>query len=92
MLFSWIRDNKSKADEENKSLPKKDNVKKNPAWADALKFIQFSKNQRKHKVIGKSPYEILFGQKAEVGVQCLNLDEEMLEGVRYEDDLITVGF
>ena len=88
MLFSWIRDNKSTIDEENKTLPKKDQVKKNPAWADALKFIQFSKNQRKHKVIGKSPYEVLFGQKAEIGTQCLNLDDEMLEGVVYEDDLL----
>ena len=87
-LYSWIRDNKQKMDEENKTLPEEDKVKKNPAWADALKFIQFSKNQRKHKVIGKSPYEVLFGQKAEIGTQCLNLDDEMLEGVIYEDDLL----
>ena len=61
-------------------LGQADTVKTNPEWSKALKHIQFAKNSRKHSIIKATPFEVLFGHKAQLGVDCLGLDNEMLEG------------
>ena len=57
------------------------------AWSKGLRFVQYAKNARKHSGIGVSPFEAQFGFKAQLGVDCLNLDRELLNEVKTEEEL-----
>ena len=56
-------------------------------WAYGLQFVQYAKNARYHKGIGRSPFMAQMGHEAQLGVQTLNLDKDILEGVDTEEQL-----
>ena len=64
---------------------KTDNKRKD--WSKGLRYVQYAKNQRKHSGIGVSPFEAQMGFKALLGVDCLRLDSEILEGITEEHEL-----
>ena len=64
---------------------KTDNKRKD--WSKGLRYVQYAKNQRKHSGIGVSPFEAQMGFKALLGVDCLRLDDEILEGITEEHEL-----
>ena len=59
-------------------------------WAYGLQFVQYAKNARHHTGIGRSPFMAQLGYEAQLGVQTLNLDKDILEDVTSEEDLNTV--
>ena len=56
-------------------------------WAEALQFVQYSKNARHHTGIGRSPFMAHLGFEAQLGVQTLNLDKEITNGIMTEEEL-----
>ena len=60
---------------------------KSTNWSYGLQFVQYAKNARHHTGIGRSPFMALMGYDAKLGVQTLNLDKEILEGVEDEEQL-----
>ena len=48
----------------------------------------FAKNARHHSGIGRSPFMAQMGYEAQLGVQTLNLDKDILEGVDTEEQLV----
>ena len=56
-------------------------------WASGLQFVQYAKNARYHKGIGRSPFMAQLGYEAKLGTQTLNLDKDILENVTTEEQL-----
>ena len=56
-------------------------------WAYGLQFVMFAKNARHHSGIGRSPFMAQMGYEAQLGVQTLNLDKNILDGVSTEEQL-----
>ena len=63
----------------------KDNSSNN--WSFGLQFVMYAKNARYHSGIGRYPFKAQMGYEAQLGVQTLNLDKEILEGVIMEEQL-----
>ena len=59
-------------------------------WSRGLQFVQYAKNARHHTGIGRSPFMAHMGVEASLGVQKLNLDRDILEGVISEEELDTI--
>ena len=57
-------------------------------WSYGLQFVMFAKNARHHSGIGRSPFMAQMGYEAQLGVQTLNLDKDILEGVDTEEQLV----
>ena len=56
-------------------------------WSKSLGDIQFQKNSRFHRGIGRSPYEALFGTKPRNGIKNLNIEKEVTDHIDTEEDL-----
>ena len=63
----------------------KDNSSNN--WAHGLQFVMYAKNARYHSGIGRSAFKAQMGYEGQLGVQTLNLDKDILEGVTMEEQL-----
>ena len=48
-------------------------------WSYGLQFVMFAKNACHHSGIGRSPFMAQMGYEAQLGVQILNLDKDILE-------------
>jgi hypothetical protein len=58
-------------------------------WSEGLKFIQFMKNCSLHSGIKFSPYEVMFGTKAKIGLKSTLLPINIISDLRTEEDLET---
>ena len=47
-------------------------------WSEGLQFVQYAKNARHHSGIGRSPFMAQMGHEAQLGVQTLNLDKDII--------------
>ncbi|XP_045118078.1 KRAB-A domain-containing protein 2-like [Portunus trituberculatus] len=56
-------------------------------WSEGLRFVQWQKNTRFHRGIGRTPYEAMFGQKSHLGVTATNLPEDVVDGLETEEQL-----
>ncbi|XP_025413283.1 KRAB-A domain-containing protein 2-like [Sipha flava] len=56
-------------------------------WPSGLKFIQFQKNRALHSGIGKSPYEVMFGCKARVGLASVGILVNEICNLSMEEDI-----
>ena len=57
-------------------------------WSQGLRFVQWQKNTRFHRGIGRTPYEAMFGQKSHLGVTATNLPEDVVDdGLETEEQL-----
>ena len=63
---------------------------KSTNWSHGLQFVQYAKNARYHTGIGRSPFMAQLGHEAQLGVQTLNLDKEVLEGLCSEEELTSL--
>ena len=63
----------------------KDNSSNN--WSYGLQFVMYAKNARYHSGISRYPFKAQLGHEAKLGVQTLNLDKEILEGVIMEEQI-----
>ena len=63
----------------------KDNNTKH--WSEGLSFIQWKKNNRFHKGIGRSPYEAVFGCKSRLGIHSLNIPDNLTVRLETEEQL-----
>ena len=56
-------------------------------WVVGLHFVQLMKNTSHHRIIGRSPFQALFGKAPKIGADALQLPPEILERVETEEDL-----
>lgn len=56
-------------------------------WSEGLDDVQINKNRSLHKGIARSPYEAMFGKKAEIGISTSALPQEILEKIETEEQL-----
>ena len=56
-------------------------------WAEGLRFVQFQKNTRHHRGIGRSPYKALFGENRYNGSRGAELPNEVWEQIETEEQL-----
>ncbi|XP_025201180.1 KRAB-A domain-containing protein 2-like [Melanaphis sacchari] len=60
---------------------------KSNKWSEGLRFCQFQKNSSYHSGIKQSPFEVLFGRKAQLGLTSSALSENILKTLNSENDL-----
>ncbi|XP_050065514.1 KRAB-A domain-containing protein 2-like [Aphis gossypii] len=60
---------------------------KSNKWSEGLRFCQFQKNSSYHSGIKQSPFEVLFGRKAQLGLTSIALPENILKTLNSENDL-----
>lgn len=60
---------------------------KSNKWSEGLRFCQFQKNSSYHSGIKQSPFEVLFGRKAQLGLTSSALPENILKTLNSENDL-----
>eukprot|EP00102_Acyrthosiphon_pisum_P013080 XP_008182495.1 PREDICTED: KRAB-A domain-containing protein 2-like [Acyrthosiphon pisum] len=56
-------------------------------WSEALPFVQFVKNTTYHQGIKQTPYEAMFGTKAQRGLLTSSLPREQIEKLATEEEL-----
>ncbi|KFD48312.1 hypothetical protein M514_10804 [Trichuris suis] len=61
--------------------------KKTDQWSEGLRFVQLMKNRAFHSRIKRTPYEALFGCKAEVGLATSSLPQDVLQDIQTEEQL-----
>ncbi|KHJ40188.1 integrase core domain protein [Trichuris suis] len=61
--------------------------KKTDQWSEGLRFVQLMKNRAFHSGIKRTPYEALFGCKAEVGLATSSLPQDVLQDIQTEEQL-----
>ncbi|XP_068204572.1 KRAB-A domain-containing protein 2-like [Palaemon carinicauda] len=54
-------------------------------WSNGLRFVQWQTNTRFHSVIGRTPYEATYGEKAHLGISAVNIPEKIMEGMETEE-------
>jgi len=57
-------------------------------WSKALPFVQFTKNTTYHQSIRQTPYEPMFGTKAQRGLLTSSLLREQIEKLATEEELV----
>ncbi|KAI6649987.1 KRAB-A domain-containing protein 2-like [Oopsacas minuta] len=55
-------------------------------WPTGLRFVQFQKDSGYHSGIEQSPFKVLFGRDAQVGLSSASLSSEILERLVSEDN------
>ena len=61
---------------------------KSTHWAQCLPFIQWQWNTQIHRGIGgRTPYHLMFGQKPQVGISSLPIDQSLFQSSATEADI-----
>ncbi|XP_065223547.1 KRAB-A domain-containing protein 2-like [Planococcus citri] len=61
---------------------------KTTKWHDGLRFVQFQKNNSHHRGINQSPFEVMFGRKAALGVGTA-LPMAVANSLQTEEEIVT---
>ncbi|CAF4154594.1 unnamed protein product, partial [Rotaria sordida] len=56
-------------------------------WAQGLRFVQFQKNSCHHRVLGNSPYSVLFGNQPKIGLASTSLPPLIFNNLSTEEEL-----
>lgn len=60
---------------------------KSTDWVTGCRFVQWQKNFAKHRIIGRSPYTVLFGGEPRIGLAATNIPTSILRNIHTEEEL-----
>ena len=59
---------------------------KSTDWVTGCRFVQWQKNFAKHRIIGRSPYTVLFGGEPRIGSSSTNIPTSILRHTHTEEE------
>lgn len=60
---------------------------KSKNWSLGCYFVQWQKNITHHRIIGRSPYQSLFGNEPKMGLESTNIPSAIIKQLETEEDL-----